>query len=65
MPPQFVHRWRRFRAFNACTIALGERFLRAQRPWEQDWLHWVQDTDGWHLRGNRLPPARMTHRRGQ
>lgn len=53
--------WQCFCKFNASNEELWEHFLRAQRPWEDDQLHWVEHPDGWHLYGSHLPP---TPRRG-
>lgn len=47
-----------FREFNAANVELWERYLRAQRPWEADWLHWVRTPGGWRLEGTVLPPSR-------
>lgn len=47
-----------FREFNATNVELWERYLRAQRPWEADWLHWVRTSGGWRLEGTVLPPYR-------
>lgn len=45
---------RAFWDFNAANVALWERYLQAQRPWE--WLHWVPTSEGWRLEGSKLPP---------
>lgn len=48
---------RALRQMNADQVELWERWARAQRPWEADWLHWEQDEDGaWHLEGKVAPP---------
>lgn len=42
---------------NAGQIELWERYLRAQRPWEADRLHWERDrAGGWRLVGQVPPP---------
>ncbi|MGH9095049.1 MAG: hypothetical protein ACRDXE_07805 [Acidimicrobiales bacterium] len=40
--------------FNRTQVALWERYLRAQRPWEAERLHWVDTPDGSRLEGSRL-----------
>jgi len=48
---------RALRRMNADQVALWERWARAQRPWEADWLHWERDADGeWYLEGEVAPP---------
>lgn len=48
---------RALRQMNSEQVELWERWVRAQRPWEADWMHWVRDADGeWHLQGNVVPP---------
>ncbi|MGH3980455.1 MAG: hypothetical protein ACRDRZ_15855 [Pseudonocardiaceae bacterium] len=42
---------------NADNVELWERFLRAQRPWEATWLHWVRTPQGERLEGDILPPC--------
>ncbi len=44
------------REFNAANVELWERYLRAQRPWEATWLHWVRTSQGDRLEGDILPP---------
>lgn len=44
--------------FNAAQVELWDRYLATQRSWEQDWLHWVEYEDGWHLDGSVLPAGR-------
>lgn len=46
-----------FRAFNADNIEIYERYLRAQRPSENERLHWVRSSNGWHLEGTAVPPS--------
>lgn len=35
---------------------LHERMALLNRPWEEEYLHWVWDEDGWQLHGHALPP---------
>jgi hypothetical protein len=37
---------------------LHERRALVDRPWEEDYLHWVRDGQGWQLHGHLLPPRR-------
>jgi hypothetical protein len=50
---------RAFRAAQQAQVQLQERYLRAQRPWQAEWLHWEPSGDGWRLAGRVLPPARI------
>lgn len=55
-PPWPVRLLRAIRQMNAEQIELWERWARAQRPWESDWLHWERDDDGeWRLVGEIAP----------
>lgn len=45
------------REFNAANVERWERYLRAQRPWEAMWLHWVRTPQGDRLEGGILPPC--------
>ncbi len=49
---------RTFRASQQAQVQLRERYLRAQRPWQTEWLHWTATDDGWRLEGRVLPPTR-------
>lgn len=52
-----VRMLRAFLRMNAEQVDLWERWLQAQRPWEADWLRWVQGDDGeWRLEGDVAPP---------
>jgi hypothetical protein len=37
---------------------LEERRALLDRPWEEEFLHWVRDEQGWHLHGHLTPPRR-------
>jgi hypothetical protein len=37
---------------------LEERRALLDRPWEEDFLHWACDEQGWHLHGHLAPPRR-------
>lgn len=55
-------RWGRRLLRTACRIVCDvyeweQRRVLLDRPWEEDFLHWVHDQDGWHLHGH-LPPPR-------
>lgn len=50
------------REAHAAQNELWERYLRRQRPWEEDWLHWTVD-DTWRLSGTLLPPVSRADRR--
>lgn len=41
---------------------LGERRVLLDRPWEEEFMHWVHDERGWHLHGHLPPPARRRTR---
>ena len=48
---------RALRRINADQLDLWERWVRAQRPWESDWLHWERAENGdWYLTGEVAPP---------
>jgi len=49
---------RAYRAAQQAQVRLQERYLRAQRPWQAEWLHWAPTDDGWQLAGRVLPPTR-------
>lgn len=49
---------RAFRAAQQAQVQLQERYLRAQRPWQAEWLHWAATDSGWQLQGRVLPPTR-------
>ena len=56
--------WKALREFWADQVELHERLIVLNRPWEEEFLHWV---DG-ELHGSLTPPAdgrrRSTTRRG-
>jgi hypothetical protein len=37
---------------------LDERRALLDRPWEEDFLHWAHDEQGWHMHGHLVPPPR-------
>jgi hypothetical protein len=45
--------WRALREFFAVQVELHERMALADRPWEEEFLHWA----GGELHGWRLPPS--------
>lgn len=53
------------REFKAANVELWERFLRAQRPWEGTWLHWVRTPQGDRLEGDILPCSDRPQRRAR
>ncbi|MQA13750.1 MAG: hypothetical protein GEV09_06120 [Pseudonocardiaceae bacterium] len=52
------------REFNAANVELWDRYLRAQRPWEATYLHWVRSPRGWRIEGSILPPCADKSQRG-
>ncbi|PZS33679.1 MAG: hypothetical protein DLM59_06110 [Pseudonocardiales bacterium] len=46
----------RLREFHATQLELHDRLLLADRPWEEDFLHWACDGQDWHLHGHLSPP---------
>lgn len=53
--------WARLREFHEVHVELVERQQLLNRPWEEDFLHWVTDGEHWYLHGHLVPPA--GHRR--
>lgn len=49
-------RWFSLREFNAAQVELQERRLLADRPWEEELVHWSYNGRHWELRGHVLPP---------
>lgn len=53
--------WSRLRAAVRSIVSeveeWEERRVLINRPWEEEFLHWVREGDGWHLHGQ-LPPPR-------
>jgi hypothetical protein len=47
---------RTLREVAADARELEERRALLDRPWEEDFLHWVHDGDGWVLHGYLTPP---------
>lgn len=47
---------RKLRDFWETQVWLAERRQVAMRPWEQDFLHWSRQPDGWVLHGHLTPP---------
>ena len=47
-----------FVEFNRAQVDLWECYLRAQRPGQEDRLHWVRTREGLRLAGRIAPPAR-------
>jgi hypothetical protein len=48
----------RVRRVFADVRELDERRALLDRPWEEDFLHWARDDQGWQLHGKFVPPAR-------
>lgn len=44
------------RDFYVEQAELHERMALLNRPWEEEYLHWVREEDGWRLHGHALPP---------
>jgi hypothetical protein len=42
--------------FSADLRELGERQVLLDRPWEEDFLHWARDGQGWQLHGHIVAP---------
>jgi hypothetical protein len=47
-----------FREFHALQRELLERQHLANRPWEEQYLHWSYDGTQWHLHGHLPPPSK-------
>jgi hypothetical protein len=46
----------RLREFHATQTELAERRQLLNRPWEEDFFHWVSDGEDWQLHGHFAPP---------
>ncbi len=49
-----VAKW--LHGFSADLRELEERRVLLDRPWEEDFLHWARDEQGWQLHGHFVPP---------
>jgi hypothetical protein len=47
-----------FRDFHLRQRELLERQHLANRPWEEQYLHWSYDGTQWHLHGHLPPPSK-------
>lgn len=54
-------RWRRLwlnlREFYVTQVEMYERLDLMNRPWEEEFLHWVDGPDGPELHGHVVPPS--------
>jgi hypothetical protein len=53
-----VTMWRAVLRVASRMRELEERRALLDRPWEEDFLHWARDEQGWHLHGHLAPPPR-------
>lgn len=51
-----VTMWRAVLRVASGMRELEERRALLDRPWEEDYLHWARDEQGWHLHGHLAPP---------
>jgi hypothetical protein len=58
MPTLLRRLLERLHGFSADLRELEERRVLLDRPWEEDFLHWARDEQGWRLHGHFVAPPR-------
>ncbi len=58
IPAPLRRLFKRLQRLTADLRELEERRGLLDRPWEEDFLHWACEDDGWQLHGHIVPPPR-------